>query len=594
MELAPADDSPPLISVIITSYNYAHYLNASISSVLGQDFPSFELIVIDNASTDNTDDVVATFARDARLRFIKNATNIGLTPNHNRGLSFARGAYILFLSADDMILPGHLRRCYDYLQAHPGTDVLYTGTLFINAQGEAIGIRSMSGQLPVDYDGGRNEFAQQLSEGCYVPWPSMLIPRRLYDELGPMHDDFIASDYEITVRWAAAGKRFAYLRIPSCAIRLHGPQASGTTYVASGRDIDEYVRILEMYVTPEHYPQLRGYQTAIAGHLRWRAGFYGETSGKSLAPELVARVEAMTALLERIPDGAPADALDGAPLISVVVRIGSVRELVQALDALARQVDAPPFETIVVGEGGPDYSAILRMRPDAEHVRFVRMDGVNAGAARNTGIRLAAGRIVAYLEPGSSFEPWQLANLAAAFAAGASIVRTTNARLYLAESHDGTGDTIFRQTAIAGLYRGDEDSDRDYIAPSIPIDTVAHVRALLQHIGPFRTDWSYGETWEFWLRLRRFPVTTMANEGVRVGLLQSNSVPDGAAFISAVRSVYETYVAPAGSAPTVRRDAFLRDMSRWFEQRSTLLTDQAVTVQFIADLHGIQRATVAI
>src|SRR5665213_3484436 len=181
MDSALAQCERPLISVIITSYNYAHYLGESVSSVLMQDVPNLELIVVDNASTDTTDEVIARFSGDSRLRYYKNATNIGLAQNHNRGLELARGAFILFVSADDRLLPGHLRRCLDYLEAHPAIDMVYTGAIFIDANSRPFDVRHMGGQLPVDYDGGRNEFAAQLTEGCYVPWPSMLARRSLYD-----------------------------------------------------------------------------------------------------------------------------------------------------------------------------------------------------------------------------------------------------------------------------------------------------------------------------------------------------------------------------------------------------------------------------
>jgi glycosyltransferase involved in cell wall biosynthesis len=84
MDSAPAQGERPLISVIITSYNYAHYLSESISSVLTQNVNDIELIVVDNASTDNTDEIVAAFSSDPRLHYYKNATNIGLTPRLHR------------------------------------------------------------------------------------------------------------------------------------------------------------------------------------------------------------------------------------------------------------------------------------------------------------------------------------------------------------------------------------------------------------------------------------------------------------------------------------------------------------------------------
>jgi glycosyltransferase involved in cell wall biosynthesis len=589
-----ADGEPrPLISVIITSYNYAHYLRTSVGSVLRQDFPSFELVVVDNASTDDTDAVVAEFAHDARLKYFKNATNVGLTPNHNVGLGHARGAHVLFLSADDMLLPGHLRRCYDYLQAHPATDVLYTGAMFIDAAGLPTGIRAMGGQLPVDYNGGRNEFAQQLCEGCYIPYPSMLIRRSLYDELGPMDERFIAADYEITVRWAAAGKRFAYLRIPSCAIRLHGPQASGANYVRSGTDLSEYVAIIEKHVVPANYALVRGYQPQIAGHLRWRAEYFRQQSGRALDPALAARVDAAAKLIEGIPNGRASDDLGDRPYISVIVRPGTLPHLVRSLSSLANQVDAPRWEAIVVGEGGPDYTAILATLPAAERIRFVRMDNANPGEARNLGIRLAAGPIVTYLEPGSTFEPAHLATLARAFAEGAIVVRTHGV-LVLADSHDGTANTVYRELAINGIYRGDVDVDRDLVAPAVPIDTVAHMRGALNHTGMLRTDLPHAETWEFWLRLRRLMPVNVTGATVRVWMLRAASVPNGPLFARVVDTIYQAYPLAPDSPLGRRRATFAGAMSAWSGRTATLMNDQSAMVQYLAELHGIERTAAAV
>jgi len=582
------DGARPLITVVITAYNYAHYLPTSIGSVLGQDFPSFELLVVDNASTDDTTAVVANYAADPRLRYVRNPENIGLTPNHNRGLELARGEYVLFVSADDLLLPGHLRRCYDYLQAHPSVDVLYTGAIFLNAAGDVTGVRSMGGQLPVDYEGGRNEFAQQLSEGCYIPYPSMLIRRALYDELGPMDEAFIAADYEITVRWAAAGKRFAYLRMPSCGIRLHPPQASGATYAASGKDLSEYVAILEKHLTPANEALVHGYQARIIGHLGWRTDHFRNCTGREPEPELAARIAAMIERIGNIADSTADD--DRRPAVSVIVRPGTLPQLARSLASLERQLDAPSWEAIVISEGGPDFSAILPTLPAADRTRYVRLDAANAADARNLGNRLAAGRIITYLEPGSAYEPGHLAGLAAAFAGGASVVRS-NAVMLLADSRDGSPNTIFQEAAISGLYRGDDDDDRDLIAPGVPIDTVAHLRRAFVAAGAFRTDLAYGDTWEFWLRLRRLGVTFVPAASVRVGVLRAASVPNAAAFFGIANAIYAAYPVPADSDHARRRAAFAGSMSRWFANVPTLMTDQTAMVQYLAELHGIPRAT---
>jgi glycosyltransferase involved in cell wall biosynthesis len=95
----------PLVSIIITTYNYAHVVATAIESALGQDYPNFEVVIMDNASTDDTPAVIRRYTADPRVHSIRNPENIGLTPNHNAGLREARGQYVSFLSADDWLMP---------------------------------------------------------------------------------------------------------------------------------------------------------------------------------------------------------------------------------------------------------------------------------------------------------------------------------------------------------------------------------------------------------------------------------------------------------------------------------------------------------
>lgn len=592
MDLPLAPEERPLISVIITSYNYAHYIGESISSVLAQDVPDLELVVVDNASTDATDEVVARFSADPRLRYYKNATNIGLTPNHNRGLELARGRYILFVSADDMLLPGHLRRCSEFLESHPDIDMVYAGVIFIDAQSRPFGVRNMSGQLPVDYAGGRNEFAAQLSEGCYVPWPSMLARRSLYDELGPLHL-MTAADYEIGVRWAAARRPFAYFRTPSVCIRLHGPQASGAAYVAEGHDLTDYLDILEKFVIPENWDLLQGHQTRISRHLAWRTDFYRQSRGSGIPVEVAMRVDDLTQRLAAVPQWPPTEHLNGRPLISVVVRVGTIPQLLSSLASLASQVDAPAWEAVVVGENGPDLGPLLRAQPYAGSVRYVRMDERDApAAARNLGIRLAAGRIITYLEPGSAFAASHLAGLARAFSGGVQSVRS-DVRFLLAESHDGTPNTIFRETVVDGLSRGAADEDRDLIAATVPVDAIAHLAATLERTGPFRVDLPVGEVWEYWLRLKSLGGPAfLPGPSVDVRTLRQRVLPHSA-YLGIAQSIYRAYPAPDASPLGARRSAYLKSVAPHFERGPEAIVDQTKAIEVFAALLGIENAVLS-
>lgn len=100
----PPKQSFPKISVIVPSYNRAHLLGQTITSVLSQNFKDYELLVLDDSSTDNTGDVVAGFS-DHRITYIRNIKNLGFVNNWNKGLEVATGEYVIFPGDDDLLLP---------------------------------------------------------------------------------------------------------------------------------------------------------------------------------------------------------------------------------------------------------------------------------------------------------------------------------------------------------------------------------------------------------------------------------------------------------------------------------------------------------
>ena len=89
------------VTVAIPTYNRAHYLPEAIESVLAQTFQDFELLILDNASTDNTPELVKSF-KDERIRYVRNQTNIGMFGNCNKALELARGEYVIIFHDDDI------------------------------------------------------------------------------------------------------------------------------------------------------------------------------------------------------------------------------------------------------------------------------------------------------------------------------------------------------------------------------------------------------------------------------------------------------------------------------------------------------------
>jgi glycosyltransferase involved in cell wall biosynthesis len=112
-----------LFSVVIPSFNYAQYLSRALDSVLSQRDSNYEVVVVDDGSTDNTADVVRSY----QLEFSNKIAyvfqhNRGLSAARNHGISLASGEYLLFLDADDELLPGALRQFHFALERTPGLD----------------------------------------------------------------------------------------------------------------------------------------------------------------------------------------------------------------------------------------------------------------------------------------------------------------------------------------------------------------------------------------------------------------------------------------------------------------------------------------
>ena len=99
-----------LVSIIMPSYNTAAYIAASVQSVLAQTYTNWELIIVDDCSTDNTDEIVKPFLQDPRIRYYKNEKNSGAALTRNFALRQARGAWIAFLDSDDLWMPEKLEK----------------------------------------------------------------------------------------------------------------------------------------------------------------------------------------------------------------------------------------------------------------------------------------------------------------------------------------------------------------------------------------------------------------------------------------------------------------------------------------------------
>jgi glycosyltransferase involved in cell wall biosynthesis len=131
----------PRVSVGLPVYNGAAYLREALDSLLAQDFEGFEVIVSDNASTDETSEIARDAAdRDPRVRYVRNERNLGAAGNYNQLVHLAKAPYFKWAAYDDLLAPSHLRRSVATLDAAPEDVVLcYPRTTIIDGEGRVVG-----------------------------------------------------------------------------------------------------------------------------------------------------------------------------------------------------------------------------------------------------------------------------------------------------------------------------------------------------------------------------------------------------------------------------------------------------------------------
>jgi glycosyltransferase involved in cell wall biosynthesis len=129
--------SAPRLSVGLPVYNSSGYVAESIEALLGQTFEDFELIISDNASTDDTGDICRRYAKaDSRVSYFRQARNVGLAPNHNFCVERARGDLFKWAAGDDLYARDLLERCVAALDEHPQVVLAHAWTAMVDGDGE--------------------------------------------------------------------------------------------------------------------------------------------------------------------------------------------------------------------------------------------------------------------------------------------------------------------------------------------------------------------------------------------------------------------------------------------------------------------------
>lgn len=237
----------PKLSVLIPTYNYGCYLGQAIDSVLTQTFSDLEIVVIDDCSKDNTDEVMQTYAaNDRRIRFECNPANLGMVANWNYCLGIARGDYIKFLFADDFLVsPKALEILVGILDDNPNVSLVGSSRQIIDKDSQFKDIWSF-------YDQDIIKSGPEVINTClfenhnYIGEPAAVMFRKCQAERGFDSRYRQLVDLEMWFHLLEQGE-YAYIDEPLCAFRVHNEQQTSKN-AAVGADIDDTALLHRHYL----------------------------------------------------------------------------------------------------------------------------------------------------------------------------------------------------------------------------------------------------------------------------------------------------------------------------------------------------------
>lgn len=228
----------PIVSIVIPTYNAGRWLGAAVRSALGQTQRNIEVLVFDNASTDDTPALMAKVS-DPRCVYVRAEKNVGMAGNITRGIKAARGRYFMVLGADDVLEPEFVATAVARLDAAPSARLLHGRAIWIDGDGNHVGL--MSGEWPAQCSGD-DAFVRCFTEGfCFS---TMIMHTAPVKALGAMDEEWgLLSDTWLFLQMALLGD-VLFMEEHLVLYRVHEASVSFELY-ADGKMFDDHLAGLE-------------------------------------------------------------------------------------------------------------------------------------------------------------------------------------------------------------------------------------------------------------------------------------------------------------------------------------------------------------
>ena len=249
---APLPAQPPSISIVIPSFNQASYLEKTITSLLDQQYPFLEVIIVDGGSTDGSVEIIKDYSD--KITWWCSETDTGQTNALNKGFRHSSGEIMAWLNADDCLMPASLNRIANFMVHNPDADAAYAQRILIDENDQEVG----RWILPPHND-------KVLTWADFIPQETLFWRRSLWEKIGGRLDEsfHFAMDWDLLLRFRETKAKMVRLPYFIGLFRIHSSQKTSA-------QIDEvgFAEMQRLRARTLHYPPLQ-YRVAFgtAGYL---------------------------------------------------------------------------------------------------------------------------------------------------------------------------------------------------------------------------------------------------------------------------------------------------------------------------------------
>ncbi len=456
-----SDSNGYLVSAIVSTYKSEKFIRGCLEDLVNQTLfqkGQLEIVIVDSGSPEGENLIVEEFQKNhSHIRYLRTEERETIYEAWNRAINASSGKYLTNANTDDRHKHDALKILAKQLENDPELALVYADQIVTATENE-----TFSSFTPIGYFAWpKFDRAQLIHCSCVGPQP--MWRKSLHDELGLFDETLkVAGDYD----W--------WLRI------------------SESRKIKHISALLGLYLMNHSGLEIANPGICDAETLALRM-----SAMKKAGIRLDYDIYASSFLVPSYPG------LDEPPLVSVIVPTHNRPELLaKALESLQKQTFRD-FEIIVVNDAGVDVAPLVNHFNSKGNIRYINKE-TNQGlaAARNSGISIARGKYLAYLDDDDIYYPDHLQILTDYLENSDFQVAYTDAYLALQEQKGETYTTVKRDNT----YGEDFDADRLLVENYIPVLCVMHARESLSYTGMFDESLSRHEDWDLWIRLsQQFP-----------------------------------------------------------------------------------------